>query len=53
MSSLQEPLRWLEHEVEKMDFGSIGISIVVHAGKISRIEKTVVSKKQQIQETRK
>ena len=49
MRELNAALRWLERESENTAFGVIALSVVVHAGKIKRIEKSI-TQKEQIQE---
>ena len=46
MTKLKEPLHWIEREVEALDYGVVMLSVVVHAGKIKRIEKSVTQKEQ-------
>lgn len=44
MTELNEPLSWLKHEASAMQFGVVMLSVVVHAGKIKRIEKSITHK---------
>jgi hypothetical protein len=50
MTELNEPLRWLEKEALTMQFGVIALSVIIHAGKIKRVEKTITQKEQRGEE---
>jgi hypothetical protein len=52
MTGFKAALQWLERETENTPFGVIGLSIVVHAGKIKRIERSI-TQKEQIEEANK
>jgi hypothetical protein len=38
--------RWLEEQAQHVPYGELGIRLILHAGAVSRIEKTVTSKTQ-------
>jgi len=46
MTELNEPLRWLEREALNIQFGIVALSVIIHAGKIKRVEKTLTTKEQ-------
>ncbi len=52
MTELNESIRWLEREVLSLNYGIIALSIIVHAGKVKRLEKTI-TQKEQIEEEKK
>jgi hypothetical protein len=43
---VREISNWLQAEIDRRPFGEIGIKIVTHAGRIKRIEKTLIEKEQ-------
>ena len=46
MTALKESLLWLEHEIQTMKYGSVALTVTVHAGELKRVEKTVSIKEQ-------
>ncbi len=37
---------WLKNEVEKVDYGKVGIEFTIHQSQITRVQKTVVLSEQ-------
>lgn len=35
---------WLKGEVERSDYAEIGVRLVVHAGRVVRVERTILTK---------
>lgn len=46
MNKLTDSLKWVANETPKIQFGVIALSVIIHAGKIKRIEKSIVHKEQ-------
>ena len=43
---IAEATSWLEREAQRVYFGEVGIALVIHGGRITRIERSVVEKTQ-------
>jgi len=41
---LAPAIRWLLNELKQTSYGTVGLEVVVHDSKISRIEKKIVEK---------
>jgi hypothetical protein len=46
MSELNESLRWLERESLSLNYGVVMLAVVIHAGKVTRVEKSITRKEQ-------
>ena len=44
MKKISEALKWIESETTNTSFGVVELSIIIHGGKIMRIEKSVTKK---------
>ena len=44
MTELNESLRWLEREALTMQFGVVALSVIIHAGKVKLVEKSITKK---------
>jgi len=44
MNKLDKSINWLKDEAANTSFGIVELSVVLHNGKIKRIEKTVTKK---------
>jgi len=40
----REAIAWLAHEMERVQFGDIGITLVIHAGRLTRVVRTITEK---------
>jgi len=43
---LDSNFRWLRSELQSCKFGEVGLRVIVHAGHVKRIERTIVEKEQ-------
>ncbi len=41
---IAEAITWLNKESQHVQFGAIGITLILHAGKIVRVERTTMEK---------
>jgi hypothetical protein len=38
--------KWLAHEADRLRFGELVVRLVLHAGRVSRVERTITEKSQ-------
>jgi len=50
MNELKTAFQWLQRETELINFGVIGLSVVIHDGRIKRIDRTITEKEQVTEE---
>jgi hypothetical protein len=43
-SDLESAISWLKKEVSSHEFGEVGLRLILHSGRITRIESTTVRK---------
>lgn len=50
MSEIQKviaaAINWLEREALRVPYGEVGVVLILHAGRVARIEKTTVERNQ-------
>lgn len=44
LSNLDSSFRWLRNELQACRFGEVGLRVIVHAGRVTRIERSVLEK---------
>ena len=52
MRELNAALQWLTREAKNTSFGVVGLSVIIHGGKIKRIEKSITEKEQIMEKTK-
>ena len=43
-SDLDSNFRWLRNKLQSCKFGEVGLRVIVHAGRVTRIERSVLEK---------
>ena len=46
MNEIEKSLQGIKNEALTMQFGVIALSVIIHAGKVKRVEKTITRKEQ-------
>jgi hypothetical protein len=43
-SEITKAVMWLEDQLDHIRFGQVGVTLVLHAGQVVRVERTIIDK---------